>query len=161
MSWSSGGARPTVVQSFVERLSSVLSERGGRSLKPEEAEEARRLMTAARSDLRAAKLLATDDEQSADVIGFHAQQAVEKAIKAVLVGSDLPIHYTHDLGFLLEVLGEHAIAAPDSVASADWLTPWAVAARYGASDAALDREAAVLVADEAVRWAATTVGMGA
>jgi hypothetical protein len=47
------------------------------------------------------------------------------------------------------------------VADADWLTPWTVAARYGASDAALDREAAVLVADEAIAWAATTIGVGA
>ncbi len=127
---------------------------------PEEAEEARRLMTAARSDLRAARLLAADTQQTGDVIGFHAQQAVEKAIKAVIVGAEVPIPYTHDLGFLLDVLAEHTIPAPASVADADWLTPWAVAARYGASDAALDREAAVLVADEAVAWAAATIDVG-
>jgi HEPN domain-containing protein len=119
------------------------------------------MLTAARSDLRAARLLATDAQQSGDVIGFHAQQAVEKAIKAVLVRSGVPIPYAHDLGFLLEVLAEHAIAAPSPVAGADWLTPWAVAARYGASDAALDRNAAVLVADAAVAWAGATINAGA
>lgn len=117
-------------------------------------------MTAARSDLRAARLLAADTQQSGDVIGFHAQQAVEKAIKAVIVGSEAPIPYTHDLGFLLDILAEHTTAVPASVADADWLTPWAVAARYGASDSALDREAAVLVADEAVAWAGATIAVG-
>ena len=39
------------------------------------------MLTAARSDLRAARLLAADAQQTGDVIGFHAQQAVEKAIK--------------------------------------------------------------------------------
>ena len=77
--------------------------------------------------------------------------------KAVLVGSEVPIPYTHDLGFLLDILSEHAITASSSVANADWLTPLAVAARYGASDATLDREAAVLVADEAVTWAGATI----
>jgi hypothetical protein len=59
------------------------------------------MLTAARSDLRAAGLLAADDQQTGDVIGFHAQQAVEKAIKAVLVSSDIAIPYTYDLGFCL------------------------------------------------------------
>jgi HEPN domain-containing protein len=118
-----------------------------------EAEEATRLISAAHADLRAVTLLAADAPQSNAVIGFHAQQAVEKAIKAVLVASEMPIPYTHDIAFLLDILNEHAITAPTSVTDADWLTPWAVAARYGASDAALDREAAVAVANEAVAWA--------
>ena len=119
------------------------------------------MLTAARSDLRAARLLAADAQQTGDVIGFHAQQAVEKAIKAVLVASGIAIPYTHDLGFLLDILGEHTISVPGSLADADWLTPWAVAARYGASDAALDREAAVVVADKAVAWADATIDFGA
>jgi HEPN domain-containing protein len=135
---------------------SVPCAKGGRSLTPE-AEEANRLLTAARSDLRAARLLAGDEQQSGDVIGFHAQQAVEKAIKAVLVVLSFPIPYTHDLGFLLDMLAEHSVAVPDAVADADWLTPWAVAARYGATDSALDREVAVRAADDAVTWAEATV----
>jgi HEPN domain-containing protein len=53
-------------------------------------------LTAARSDIRAAKALAADADQSNDVIGFHAQQAVEKAIKAVLVasGMEIPVRTT-------------------------------------------------------------------
>jgi HEPN domain-containing protein len=50
-------------------------------LTPEELDEAERLLKAARSDLRAAAALAVDVEQENDVVGFHAQQAVEKSIK--------------------------------------------------------------------------------
>jgi hypothetical protein len=75
----------------------------------------------------------------------------------VLVGSKVPTPYTHDLGLLLDILIEHAIPAPHSVAHSDWLTPWAVSARYGASDATLDRDAAVLVADQAVEWASAAI----
>ncbi len=129
------------------------SERGGSSLTPEQSEEAGRLLVAARADLRAAKLLATDADQANEVIGFHAQQAVEKAIKSVLVVSGVEIPYTHDLGFLLDLASEQAVRTPESVAQADWLTPWAVAARYGASAASLNRAGAVTVAGEAVDWA--------
>ncbi len=127
---------------------------------PEESEEAARLLRAARADLRAADALAADAEQANEVIGFHAQQAVEKAIKAVLVSSGVEIPYTHDLSFLLDILAEHTIRTPESIAEADWLTPWAVAARYGASDASLDRPAAVTAADDAVAWATTVCGLG-
>ena len=36
-----------------------------------------------------------------DVVGYHAQQAVEKAIKAVLVLCGIDFPRTHDLDFLL------------------------------------------------------------
>ena len=124
---------------------------------PEESEEAVRLLKAAHADLRAAKLLAAHDDQANAVVGFHAQQAVEKAIKAALVASGMEIPYTHDLRFLLDVVADHNISAPQSVAEADWLTPWAVAARYGTSEASLDRKLAVAVAEAAVNWADVVV----
>jgi HEPN domain-containing protein len=113
---------------------------------------------AARADLRAAKLLATDADQANESFGFHAQQAVEKAINLVLVASGMEIPYTHDLGFLLDLATEQALGTPESVAQADWLTPWAVAARHGASAASLDRGGAVTVAGEAVDWATMVLG---
>jgi hypothetical protein len=78
--------------------------KGGSWLTPEELEEARRLLKAARSDRRAAGALAADAEQENDVVGFHAQQAVEKSI--------------------MDVADEHGSAVPERVA--EWLTPWAV-----------------------------------
>jgi HEPN domain-containing protein len=126
-------------------------------LTPEEAEEAGRLLEAADADLRAARVLAPDAAQANEVVGFHAQQPVEKAIKAVLVPSGVDIPYTHDLSFLLDIVGQNSIGAPEAVVEADWLTPWAMAARYGASHVSLDRETAVAVAAEAVDWATIAV----
>jgi HEPN domain-containing protein len=134
--------------------------KGGSWLTPEELEEAGRLLKAARSDLRAAKALAADAEQENDVIGFHAQQALEKSLKAVLAASGTEIPYTHDLSFLLDVTAEQGLAVPKTVSQADWLTPWAVAVRYGTADTQLDRALAVAVATEAVQWAAGIVEVG-
>jgi HEPN domain-containing protein len=127
-------------------------------LTPEESEEAVRLLSAARADLRAAKVLAADADQADEVIGFHAQQAVEKALKSVLAASGVEIPYTHDLAFLLDLAAEQGVSTPKPVARADWLTPWAVAARYGASVGSLDREAAVTVADDGIDWATNVLG---
>jgi HEPN domain-containing protein len=124
------------------------------SLSSERRDEAERLLRAARSDLRAATALAADASQESDVIGFHAQQAVEKSLKAVLVTEGREIPYTHDLGFLLDLLNDDLITPPAPIQQADSLTPWAVAVRYGASGAELDRQAALDVAGAAVRWAA-------
>ncbi len=136
----------------------ALFAKDGRSLTPEEAEEASRLLRAARSDLRALEALAADPEQEQDVIGFHAQQAVEKALKAIIAASGAEIPYTHDVSFLLDVLADHPTPVPQGVAQADWLTPWAVGMSYGVNAAvSLDRRAAVDVARTAVRWATEVI----
>lgn len=59
-----------------------------------------------------------------------------------------------DLSSLLDLCEERGVQVPDRVRDADWLTPWAVAARYGAPVGQLDRDAAIAVAAEAIRWAA-------
>lgn len=52
--------------------------------RPEQRQLPHRLLRKAASDLAAARLLADDADQGDDVVGFHVQQAVEKAVKAVL-----------------------------------------------------------------------------
>ena len=42
------------------------------------------MLAKARADASAARLLATHEDQDDGIIGFHAQQACEKALKAVL-----------------------------------------------------------------------------
>jgi HEPN domain-containing protein len=49
---------------------------------------------------------------------FHAQQAAEKAIKAVLLEHKIRFPRTHDLGELIVLIQQHAIMwpfAPDEV----------------------------------------------
>lgn len=163
MSWFSGPKKPNADPQSGAPSSSGRFAKDGYWLTPEELEEAARLLMAARSDLRALEALAADPEQENDVVGFHAQQAVEKSLKAVIVRSSLELPYTHDLGFLLDTLAEHRVFVPEAVAQSDWLTPWAVATRYGfAATAFFDRGSAVDVARATVLWASgVTQGGGA
>ena len=117
----------------------------------EHIEVARVLLAKAAGDLAAVRLLATDENQSDHVVGFHAQQAVEKAIKAVLVSREIEIPLTHDIGYLVKLCSDLE-EMPDIVAGARWLTPWAGGWRYDTEDSPIDRMAAVAVAEAAVDW---------
>jgi hypothetical protein len=64
---------------------------------PEEVEVAELFLRKAASDLSAARVLARDPDQGDDVVGFHAQQVVEKSLKAVLAVRGFEIPRTHDL----------------------------------------------------------------
>ena len=87
---------------------------------------------------------------------FDAQQAAEKARKAVLVSRRLRFPYVHDLETLLTVLSEAGVAVPDEVWHARKLTPYAVEARYpsvakGVTDSQYAE--ALEIAGVVVRWA--------
>lgn len=61
---------------------------------------------------------------------FDAQQATEKAIKAVFVHRGWAFPYTHDLTRLLGLLERNGLKIPKYVRRADELTRFAVEARY-------------------------------
>lgn len=67
---------------------------------PEHREVAQLLLQKAREDLSAAQALIATEDQADHVIGFHLQQAVEKALKAVLADRAIEIPRTHDLAYL-------------------------------------------------------------
>ena len=48
-------------------------------------------------DAKAVRLFAGNEEVGDDIIGFHAQQAIEKWLKAVIAGRGEKFEYTHDL----------------------------------------------------------------
>ena len=122
---------------------------------PEHREVARLLLTRAEADLAAARLLASDARQDDGVVGFHAQQAAEKALKAALAvrGSELP--RTHDLEYLLELVRGSGDGPPPGLENIAWLNPWAVTMRYDEPASPIDREAALASANAAVAWAKT------
>lgn len=87
---------------------------------------------------------------------FHAQQAEEKAIKAVYKKHDLAFRYTHDLGELLADLMDMGITIPPDVEAAQILTAYAWEARYPGLAEPVTREEyqeAVRQADDVVHWA--------
>lgn len=75
------------------------------------------------------KLLA-DDDAPLEVFGFHAQQATEKLIKAVLSYHDIPYGRTHRLGDLVDCAAEHGVELPAHVEELVDLSPYAVEFRY-------------------------------
>ena len=71
------------------------------------------------------------DKDIADaIVGFHAQQAAEKLIKAVLAASGVAFMTSHALSYLVGLVEAHHIDAPPELSEADVLSPWAVEFRY-------------------------------
>jgi HEPN domain-containing protein len=123
---------------------------------PEQREYAALLITKATGDQHAAHALA-QAAAAPEIIGFHAQQAVEKSIKAILVLAGVPLPRIHDLERLLTLALDTGWPAPPDVADAAWLTPWAVQYRYDEVLDAVDQDAALALADAALRWALEAV----
>ena len=91
---------------------------------------------------------------------FDAQQAAEKALKALLVLRGVQVPRTHAISELITMLAELGFAIPSDVQEASSLTDYAVAARYpGPSEPVLieDFEKAVACAAAVVSWASGVV----
>lgn len=115
---------------------------------------ARELLGLAEDDLVAAGALLDVAAVSDAIVGFHAQQAVEKAFKAILAEHGEIFPFTHNVGLLMQLCEDAGVVAPCSLAEADLLTPYAVALRYGTKPpATVDRQSALGLAGEAVAWA--------
>lgn len=123
---------------------------------PEQVEYAGVLLRRAEGDLQVCRKLADDTDIDDSIIGFHAQQAVEKALKVALVLADAELPLSHDLGFLLRRVRESGIEPPGEFSDAQWLTPWAAALRYD-DPISLDRAAALTAAESSVGWATALI----
>jgi HEPN domain-containing protein len=93
-------------------------------------EHARALLARARDDFYVVRCLRGDTDAPGWVLGFHAQQAVEKALKAVLSGAGLAYPRTHNLVMLAELLRGAAIALPPDAENFGPLVPFGVVLRY-------------------------------
>ena len=69
-----------------------------------EIEEALLLLRKAQEDIDVVRKLVSDTDIADSVVGFHAQQAAEKALKAVLAASGDDFPWTHDLRHLMDRL---------------------------------------------------------
>lgn len=124
---------------------------------PEHEEVAGLLLEKAKEDLSAAEALIAAGDQADYVVGFHLQQSVEKALKAILAAQAVEIPRTHDLAYLTEQISELGIETPQALASCDWLTPWGVLFRYDTEPDDLDRAAGVEAALAAIALASESI----
>jgi len=90
---------------------------------------------------------------------FHAQQALEKALKAVLVSRLISFPRTHNIRSLIDLLPE-GLSIPEEAKGAAMLTDYAVMARYPGDFEPVTEEEyidALQIAEAVVRWAEQTV----
>ena len=91
---------------------------------------------------------------------FHAQQAAEKAIKAVLVAHEVVPPKIHDIKRLFSLVREYA-DVPEALEQAEVLTDFAVITRYPADFGEVDEAEwteCVALARAVVAWADREVG---
>ena len=108
----------------------------------------------AESDLRLAET-APPSGVLLEHLCFHAQQAVEKAVKAVLIAGGVVPPKVHDIAYLLSLVPD-GVAVPEDVERSEVLTDFAVISRYPADFGEVDEAEwveAVALARAAVAWA--------
>lgn len=91
---------------------------------------------------------------------FEAQQAVEKAFKALLIWQGMDFPYTHDLAQLLTLVQQTGQSVPDRVKKAAQLTRFAVFTRYPGIARPVSREEyeqALMITEEVIRWVESIV----
>jgi HEPN domain-containing protein len=88
-----------------------------------------KLLVLARRDLRAAEILSNEPAVGDGIVGFHIQQAAEKALKAWLTILGLDFPRTHDLSLLIHKLGDAGVEVTSLWELLD-LNPFAVQLRY-------------------------------
>jgi len=108
----------------------------------------------ARSDLELARVV-RPDEVLFEGLCFHAQQAAEKALKAVLIAKGVPPPKTHNIRALLDLLPQEIITTQE-IEDAASLTDYAVTSRYPGDFESVDEEEyeeTVRLAETVVLWA--------
>ena len=94
---------------------------------------------------------------------FHAQQAAEKALKAVYLYCSWTFRYVHDLEELITGLRQNGLRVPEAVEDAVVLTSYAFEARYpGLAEPVSEEEyrQAIELAQTVVRWAEQIIEQG-
>ena len=117
-------------------------------------DDPREWLNRARSNLALAKNRVPD--VYLEDLCFEAQQAAEKAIKAVMISRNIDFPYVHNLALLLLILEEGGETFPNTIRRAARLTPYAVDTRYPGIEQPVSEQGyqeAVAIAEAVVRWA--------
>lgn len=68
------------------------------------SDQCRAMLSSARRDLKSLRNMLDPELHDDEIYGFHAQQAVEKALKSWIAFLDIEYPRTHDIMYLLEIL---------------------------------------------------------
>lgn len=132
--------------------------KGGNCIIPENTEitgSCEDWLKRSRADLALAKVPLPEGGVFEDLV-FHAQQAAEKAIKAVYIKKEMRFRYTHDIAKLLTGLAATGLALNEEIKLAADLTSYAWESRYpyiGEPVTEEEYREAVRLAETVVAWA--------
>ena len=98
--------------------------------KRDEHDVADALLVKAVGDEAGLRALVDNHDVPDHVAGFLAQQAIEKALKAVLIARDVPFERKHDIDYLCSLIEDAGLDLMPELTAAVALTPWAVEFRY-------------------------------
>lgn len=121
-------------------------------------DDPREWLNRARSSLFMAKK--ESDEVYLEDLCYQAQQAVEKAIKAIFVKRNIEFPYTHDISQLLSLVENMDLDVPESIMEAEELTPFATIIRYPGVAPPIEREKyleLIIIAERVVHWAENVI----
>jgi HEPN domain-containing protein len=74
---------------------------------------AQQLLRKAADDEEAARAMLPLESVADTIVGFHAQQAVEKSLKAVLAAREVEFPFTHDIGGLTDLCEQAGAPLPN------------------------------------------------
>ena len=122
-------------------------------------DQARRFLALADRDIKAFMVLKNAPEITLVTVCFHAQQAVEKSLKAVLILYGIEFRKTHDLYELAYLLLDNLITPPFTPEELGRLTPYAVTFRYDDQEIeTVTRDESEIMMEAIRRWAGEQVG---
>ena len=125
-------------------------------------EEAWRALHMADRDITVFDILVEKPEAHLSIVLFHAQQAVEKSLKAVLFSHQIEFRRTHDLIKLAQLLHQEGIETPVKDDLLERLNPFAVTFRYDDMDFNLmTRKDAMGLVVKVWKWAEAQVSAAA
>jgi len=112
----------------------------------------------AKSNLAMAKIK-KPEESLWEELCFNAQQAAEKALKAVLLFHSVKFPYVHDLEVLITIMEQNGISVPEIIKRATDLTEYAIETRYPGIEPVSEEEyrQAVLLAEGVLSWAESII----
>ena len=109
-------------------------------------DEAQRSLRTAARDIQAFQVLKGAPEINLASVCFHAQQAVEKLLEAILFLRQVELRRTHDLVELALLLSQHGMETPIAPYELSRLNPFAVTLRYD------EMEINIISREEASEW---------
>ena len=119
-------------------------------------ERAKLLLAKARDDEVLIEEIISKERIRDEIIGFHAQQAAEKLLKALLMARNIPYRKTHDLRELIDLIRDHDIKFPESLMEIRTLSPFTVEFRYdylpAEEELPFDRQKALEMVRDLRKW---------